>query len=488
MADLSANKRRNNDMTPIRLVTILATILLVPGAYAADLKTPDDWRTYINDSCIITDEPFLLPETDDQTSARMAPLLGIIVSKLANTMVSSIVSGFSGGANAAAARRDTKLVTTNDFDLYLADLSESSAVRINPRLGCITVVAGQFQADATECRDDYVPRIVSADTLELPHSEWQTDRADNSIENVLKRANVCVVGQTKSVYEARIEFSEDHTAYRMNNAGFWINSFHGTKSSRAKRNLLYTLEVAEPSEGSGGRILSTAWVNIGQVSAGDTSTNIGSIGRDNRSDWLRVPPMSTPARKAHHADTSAHADVLGQIEALERAVIRDTRLLAGIRKRAETANDDVRAGLDKEMAKISVGIVTKESMLDARRAEYEDLPQLTLLYMPVTMRFGITESRSERRAMQILAATLEQNKRELAATANDIIGIDRSLNLDADETDLASLRQIYFDALVAVDAVSPDSTNALPELEHDLALARDSYNAARIAEGLDPVN
>jgi hypothetical protein len=472
-------------MAPKWFVFQLLTIFMLTGALAAERNPADDWRTYINDACIVSDEPFLLPETDDQSSARMAPLFGIIASKLANTLVSSIVSGFSGGARAAAARKDTKLVTTNDFNLYLADLSDSAAATINPRLGCITVVAGEFQADGTRCSIDYNPRTISAETVRLPQSDWQTDRADNSVENILRRANVCVAGQVKSIFEARIEFSDDGTAYRMNNAGFWINSLHSTKSSRAKRNLLYTLEIAEPSEGGGGRVLSTAWVNIGQVTAGDTASDVDSI---ERSDWLQVPPMSRSAHQAYQADTAAHQDVIGEIEALERAVVRDARMLSGIEKRAESADAEVRIGLDKEMAKIRVGIVTKESMLDARRAEYEDLPQPTLLYMPVTVRFGITESRSERLAMQVLAATLEDNKTELAATATNMVGIDRSLDLDESATDIEALRQEYFDALIAFETASGEAGDALPELERRLTVTKTSYNAARIAEGLDPVD
>ena len=136
--------------------------------------------------------------------------------------------------------------------------------------------------------------------------------------------------------------------------------------------------------------------------------------------------------------------------------MQDARLLAGIRERAKTASPEVRKGLDKEMAKIGVRIVTKEAMLDARRAEYEDLPQSTLLYMPVTMRFRITETRSERKAMQLLADILEANSNAMADTASAMIGIYRSLNLESAEADLEVLRESYFDALVAVNTNLPD--------------------------------
>ena len=127
-------------------------------------------------------------------------------------------------------------------------------------------------------------------------------------------------------------------------------------------------------------------------------------------------------------------------------------------------------------------------MLDARRAEYDDLPQSTLLYMPVTMRFRITETRSERKAMQLLADILEANSNAMADTASAMIGIDRSLNLESAEADLEVLRESYFDALVAVNTSLPDSNNEVEELERELTLAKESYNAARLARSLSPID
>ena len=464
-------------------ITLFALLVLLSATYAADNSSADnDWRVFINSNCIITDEPFLLPQSDDEATARMAPLFGILVSKLASTLISTVIEGSVGGLGGQAARKDTKYVTAKDFNLYLADLSESPATSINPRLGCLTVVAGQFHPDSLDCTGDYIPREVSVESVQLPQSEWQTTRTDNSIENILRRANVCMAGQTKSVYEGRILFSDDKTAYRMNNAGYWINSLMSTKSTTASRNLLYTLEIVGPSAGSGGPALSTAWVNIGQVSAGDTA--IGGY----HSDWLRVPPVSRSARQTHASDTAIHQEVIGQIEALERAVVRDSRLLAGIQQRARAASPEVREGLEKEMAKIGVRLVTKEAMLEARLGEYDDLPQSRLLYMPVTMRFGITETRSERKTMQMVAAILEANSKVLADTANEMIGIDRSLNLETTEADLEILRESYFDALVAVNTSLPDSNNEVEELEQELTLAKESYNAARLATGLSPID
>ena len=90
--------------------------------------------------------------------------------------------------------------------------------------------------------------------------------------------------------------------------------------------------------------------------------------------------------------------------------------------------------------------------------------------------------------MQMVAAILEANSKVLADTASDMIGIDRSLNLETAEADLEILRASYFDALVAVNTSLPDSNNEVEELERELTVAKESYNAARLATGLSPID
>ncbi len=106
--------------------------------------------------------------------------------------------------------------------------------------------------------------------------------------------------------------------------------------------------------------------------------------------------------------------------------------------------------------------------------------------MPVTMRFGITETRSENKARQLLAAILKANSAALTEWAGDRIGIDRSLNLESGAAELESLSASYFDALLDMNTTSPESDDELEESERKWATAKESYNAARIANGLTP--
>ena len=89
--------------------------------------------------------------------------------------------------------------------------------------------------------------------------------------------------------------------------------------------------------------------------------------------------------------------------------------------------------------------------------------------------------------MRMLAAMLEMNKELLTQTASNMVAIDRSLDLESGEVDLESLRQTYFDALVAVETGSTESGDDVEVMQHELAIAKQSYDAARVADGLGPV-
>ena len=463
------------------LHTIVAIVLTTLVAIPATSRAAEDGlRAYINDSCIVSDEPYLLPDTDE--AQRTAPLFGTIAAKLAGALISGAFEGIVGGIRAGGARRDTSYVAASDFSLYVADLSSSPRPVLNPKFGCVTIVAGDIAPGSTDCSDDYIPLTVAAETLSLPDSEWKTDREDNSVENILKRANVCVNGEAKAVYEGRILLSDDQTAFRMTSAGYWINSFISTKSARAFRNVLYTLEIVEPSEGAGGKVLSTAWVDLGRLPPGSSDT--GNSATEN-SEWLRVPSMSKSAKRVYDEETSVHQEVSGKIAALERAIVRDARLLSGIRDRVGQASSAVRRGLEKEATKVELRLLTAEAMLEARHAELSDLPQGQHSYMPVVMRVGVTETRNEKRAMQALATILEDNKKAIVRSANDMIGIERSFDADVADNNLDALQAEYFDAVIALE--SSDSGEDASQLEQDLARARQSYNSARVDNGLSPL-
>ena len=439
-------------------------------------------RAYINSDCIIADEPFLLPEDGGDVNARMAPLLGAVAAKLTNTLVSGALTGLTGGLKRRSARKDTTYVTANNVNLFVTDLSGEPQVRLNPQFGCATIVTGDIRPSDYDCTAEYVPRTVSSETMGLPTSEWVTTREDNSVENILKRANVCLADEVDSVFEARIVLSADRTAYRVDSAGYTFNSLLSTRRRSAKRNTFYTMEVFEPDAGEEGEPIAVALLNLGEISAGDSSLGDAALS----TDWMEVPKISNRALQDFLKATAVHREVYGKIAALDRVVSRDRRLLAGIEQRANATSEDIRAALQGEMKEIEIRLIRSDAMLDALRGEYADLPVVAEEYMPVTIQFGITESRSERNSLKRIAEIIEKNRDKIAASAAKLAGVERSFGA-VDSDPLATARDDYYDALIALDLADADDASVRAQLDAELERTKRAYNDALIAEGLNPV-
>jgi hypothetical protein len=453
-------------------------------------------RAYVNDTCIVADEPFFLPaappkDGSEQATAKFLPLLGLVVGKLAELFINHEIQSSANRYKAGVARKDTRYAATKQMNLYRADFEPAPALTINARLGCMTIVAANFKPDATECTAAYAPKELAKESVGLPQAEWKTSRTDDSIENQLRRADICVDGKIHAVYEARFEFSADGTAYRLKDAGYRIDSLLTTDKAGATRTALYTLKISNPSTTDQQEVLSSAWVNIGTVKAGSRSHGSGG----NAAPWLRVPPLSIEARRNFDEKTKIHQQVTGEIEALQRALTRNQRILAGLDQRIAKAGPEILDGLKQERTRVAVQNQAQSAELDAQRAEYRDLPREPLEFMPVTIEVAVTETESEKKA-QVALAELVGGNSDLVASAvgNAATGlISKSANLndikiEPDAAELAGTlehaRAGYYDALVAAQSGSASSK---ADLEHNLALEKDKYNEARRLAGLEQI-
>jgi hypothetical protein len=303
---------------------------------------------------------------------------------------------------------------------------------------------------------------------------------------------VCVIGKVKAVYEARFEFSKDGTAYRLKDAGYHVDSLLTTSEKGASRTTLYTLKISDPGATDQQEVLSSAWVNVGTVTAGSHAA--GS--KSDAAPWLRVPPLSTEARRVYDEKTKVHQEVMGEIEALNRALTRNRRILASLDQRIAAADADTVDGLKQERTRIAVQNQSQAAELDARKAEYQDLPRATLEFMPVTIEVAVTETESEKKARLALADIIGKNGDVLgSAVGNAATGlISKSaaaadLKIEPDSADSVSelerSRALYYDAWVAAEGSAPGKTSA--DSQRTLALMKDKYNEARHSQGLEPI-
>jgi hypothetical protein len=477
--------------------TLCLILLQGQAAYAAkDAAKDAAVRAYVNDACIIADEPFFLPvappkDGSEQATAKFLPLLGLVVGKLTELFINHEIQSSANRYKAGVARKDTRYAATRQMNLYRADFEPAPALSINARLGCMTIVAANFKPDATECTAAYLPKELAKESVGHPQAEWKTSRTDDSIENQLRRANICVDGKARAVYEARFEFSADGTAYRLKDAGYRIDSLLTTEKAGATRAALYTLKISNPSTTDQQEVLSSAWVNIGTVKAGSRSHGSGG----ETAPWLRVPPLSVEARRNYDEKTKVHQQVTGEIEALQRALTRNQRLLAGLDQRIAKATPDLLDGLKQERTRVAVQNQAQSAELEAQRAEYQDLPRAPLEFMPVTIEVAVTETESEKKAQVALAELVGSNSDLVASSignsATALVSKSASLSdikIDADPAEVAaSLEQAragYYDALVAAQTGAASSKR---DLERNLAVEKDKYNQARRLAGLEPI-
>jgi hypothetical protein len=486
---------------------LCAALLHVESAQAA--KDHVEVHAFVNDACIVADEPFFLPapagEDAGQANAKFLPLIGLVFGKLAELFIGHEIQSAADRLKAKNARKDTSYAVVKSMNLYRADVEPAPTLGINAKVGCMTIVAATLAPAGTDCRARYVPKELDHATLTKPQSEWRTTRSDDSVENQLRRANICVEGSARAVYETRFEFSKDGTNYRLNDAGYRIESLLTTQDPKSTRSVMVTLKISQAGIGDQQEALTTAWVKLGTLSAGAHSAG----GDGEVSPWLRVPAMTTDARRDYETKTKIYQDEAAEIEALKRALVRNQRQLASLDQRIAGANPEIVAGLREQRTRIAVQNETQAAELDARNAEYADLPQASFEFMPVTIEVGVTESESEKKTQLALADIIGKESDVVASavgnSTSDLLSKAVSaedLAIDpagdrGDQTDpgdhadragappptLELARAQYFDALVAVRTGTDDGSRE--DQERRLMTAKAVYNETRRALGLE---
>jgi hypothetical protein len=380
-------------------VSMGVTLACLCGDTAVAAQSKDvELRAVLDERCVVADEPYYIPSAEGVPRDKALGLVGIIVGKIAGALVEHAIK--VAVEKWRERGQDAWYTTLPATELYVAQLDPAPALELNPAMGCLTVVAGAFEPPSTDCAGQYVPKSITPEILQLPESQWHTSRTLDSAQNQLRRANICTDGEPRAVMEARIELSNDGTAYRLSNAGYRINSLLGTQDAKAERFVFYTVEIREPGAVDESGRLSTAWLNLGGVSAGKLGAETPAT---SDTPWQKVPPLSAEARRIYDERTRAQIDTHAQIEELERAIVRHQRIIVNLEERVASASRDLVPGLREQIRANRVQIQASEAELAARKAEYAELPHEPVKLMPVSIRVGVTEARSEKRAQAALA-------------------------------------------------------------------------------------
>ena len=153
-------------------------------------------------------------------------------------------------------------------------------------------------------------------------------------------------------------------------------------------------------------------------------------------------------------------------------------------------------GLKQERTRVAVQIQAQGAELDARNAEYKDLPRTPLEFMPVTIEVAVTETESEKKAQLALADIFGKNSGMVASALGHAASglISKSVDLgdikaESDSADSASklerARSRYFDALVEVHSGASGALGE--EAPRNLSVAKQEYNETLHSLGLEPI-
>ena len=400
---------KNNDILKMisRAFTTCAGGLLALGScFAAAQTLPQGVRVYFNESCIAADEPVISTELD---VSKVAGLAGTVVSHAGQAFLADLIRGIAKVIRASTGGRETIHSVDQDMYLYAVDYPRSPELDLTPALGCLTVVGARFQPDTVSCVEQYEPAYLEGDRAD--EDAVAKIRGSRSIENVLRRANVCVDGRVNFVFENRIERSDDGTAFRLKGAGHEFNSPLSARRSSDRRALLLTVSIFEPSADGRGGHLATSWINYGEISAG---ARILEREDDRLSAWTKTPELSAVAAQSYQRDNHLYRETIGAIEELERAVLRGARQLGALEEQLETADPQLRAGLVGEIDRLNLQVASDTAARDAWLAQYDDLPAGEHRYMPVTVRVAVTEAKTEKQLAAWLADLLEAYSDEIA--------------------------------------------------------------------------
>lgn len=368
-------------------------------------------RVYANDSCIIADEPVVAEGIEATKALGWA---GVVVGNTTQAMIGDIVRAFASALRFLAAPKETTYLASSEFYLYQVDYSISARPTISPFFGCVTVVAGEFNAIGSDCMGEYEPARIEED--QISNDSISRIRAGRSARNVLRRANICLVDEPDYVFENRLEYSEDSTAFRLRSAGYQVNRLLSTKRTNAERAILKTVSLFAPSADGRGEHLASSWINYGKLKSGDFERSDSDL---NVSGWTRLPRMSAAATQSYQAQSHYISEAEETIRETESAILRRLRQIRSIEHQIASGDSDLNRGLRPEVDRLKVRLAIDSAALDAVKAEFNDMPKDVRRFMPVSLQVRVTESKSEARLLTWLADFLEANSYQIAESIAD---------------------------------------------------------------------
>lgn len=250
-----------------------------------------DSRSYISDYCLLSE--------DKPPKASAAGPVAIIASIVVPALVEYAITGIAKNLQEIEYEETT---ARSDFYLYQYDLPDpkDGAIdrpqypKFNGHFGCITTITGNFvSGDQGAAR---AGGIVKQWQLAENAIDFDQPKAEEEILKRLKANQIYLSGELNglySIYEVKLEKSEDESAIRIDNR--YLNIRNLLKNKK-KVGMSYTFSITGPGTTPNSKVYATIPIDFGEVVPG--TVLYGEKFKMKQTGWVTKPGM-TAASLSH---------------------------------------------------------------------------------------------------------------------------------------------------------------------------------------------
>lgn len=231
---------------------VLAGCVATVSTTQVDAKT--EVRSYISPQCVLS------PNEDDK-------VLGFLAGIFVPMALEFVIGGVAKSIREASKEKSHTLTDKDTFDLYVAapDVNANpptlSSLLPNPNFGCLTTVVGEFEDTATN--DVFELRRVDKSSP----VDFSADDSMAMASQRLKDNGIMISGTPKIVYEGRIAYSNDKTAFQVKSQFLQVDQLHSATRKKS-RGLTLMYEIKGPAAEEDGTSYALIALGFGDVKAG----------------------------------------------------------------------------------------------------------------------------------------------------------------------------------------------------------------------------
>ncbi|WP_417456763.1 hypothetical protein [Kordiimonas sp.] len=239
----------------------LSTLMLagcVATVSTTQVEAKTEVRSYISPQCVLS------PNGDDK-------VLGFLAGIFVPMALEWVIGGVAKSIREASKEKSHTLTDKDTFNLYVAapDVNATpptlKPILPNPNFGCLTTVVGEFE-DAAVNDVFELRRVNKSSPVDFTAQNSMAMVSQRLVDNGIK-----IKGTPKIVYEGRIAYSNDKTAFQLKSQYLEVNQLDSTTSNKS-RGMTLMYEIKGPAAEEDGSSYALIALGFGDVARGKKMT------------------------------------------------------------------------------------------------------------------------------------------------------------------------------------------------------------------------